>query len=362
MDQIEQLNLEPALQRHRTALIDQWYEALDTASPVPLEAEKVQPHLADLTDQLIAALTAEAFEPTVARDIGAGLYGLCDMQAEGLVEVQLALAQQIVSAAPAGQVSTFHLRLMRVLSNMMVGFLAKQSRQIKKYNMESVAKMGHDLKTPINSITGFSRVILKGIDGPITDFQKQDLDSIYNAGKVLLDMINELTQVSKQDESKQELYLESFEIASLIGDVLATIQPLLAEKGHTLVVRCTGDLGVMHANISQVRWVALSMLLHAARDMEPDTLWLAANREMIEGVDWVFFRVSKSAPTLSQELAGLEPGTEEAIKEESDRDLAFITGERFCADMGGDLSVTRTGASGITLTARIPAELMPDER
>lgn len=46
--------------------------------------------------------------------------------------------------------------------------------------------MSHELRTPLNSIIGFSRVILKGIDGPVTDLMQQDLTAIYNSGQHLL--------------------------------------------------------------------------------------------------------------------------------------------------------------------------------
>jgi signal transduction histidine kinase len=321
-----------------------------------LETERVKANLTSLTDRVIELLTDDGFDAAAARELGARFFSLCDMRPEDLLDMQYALVEQVSALLTPEQIAALQPRFVQLLGQVSLGFLMKESQQRKQFNMDSISKMGHDLKTPINSVTGFSRVILKGIDGPITDFQKQDLTSIYNAGKLLLDMIDELTKVSKQDESKQELTLSVFDLAAFAGDIVATIQPILAENDHSLAVYCVGELGTMKADLSQVRWVVLSMLLHAARDMEPGTLSLTVSREMIEGTAWIFFRVSRNALTLRHEWAGLEPETEEALKE-SNKDLGLMTAERFCRIMGGKILVTEMGEGGLSMIARLPAKV-----
>ena len=70
---------------------------------------------------------------------------------------------------------------------------------------EFLANMSHELRTPLNSIIGFSRVILKGIDGPINDLQQQDLQAIHNSGQHLLELINDVLDVSAIEAGKMEL-------------------------------------------------------------------------------------------------------------------------------------------------------------
>ncbi|MBN1487546.1 MAG: HAMP domain-containing histidine kinase [Anaerolineae bacterium] len=360
MSSVEQSELRNSLQSRRTEIADKWYTMVSQVSPLPIESGKVRVHLALLTDQFLELLVAETFECDVARDIGANLYALGDTQPEDIAKIQQGLAEQVTDTLSAVQIAALQPRLIAVLSEMAIGFLAEKSRQTTRFNTAAISKMGHDLKTPINSITGFSRVMLKGIDGPITEFQQQDLTSIYNAGKLLLDMINELTQVRKNDEEKQTVHLETFDAAALFGDVVTTVQPLLAEQGHVLSLRMAGDLGVMYGPLSQVRWIVISMLLHAVRDMEPGTLWLSASREMVRGKDWLFVQVARNAASLSVELAGLEPQTEEAMRE-SAKDLAMITGQRFCQDLGGDIMVAQEDAGGVALIARIPAKIVIED-
>src|SRR5690606_6455814 len=62
----------------------------------------------------------------------------------------------------------------------------EEMRELDRLKSQFLANMSHELRTPLNSIIGFSRVILKGIDGPINEQQEQDLSAIYNSGQLLL--------------------------------------------------------------------------------------------------------------------------------------------------------------------------------
>ncbi|MCA9915998.1 MAG: hypothetical protein KC496_21735, partial [Anaerolineae bacterium] len=66
-----------------------------------------------------------------------------------------------------------------------------------RYKSEFLANMSHELRTPLNSIIGFSRVMLRGMSGPLTDMQEQDLQTIFNSGNHLLSLINEILDKAK---------------------------------------------------------------------------------------------------------------------------------------------------------------------
>ncbi|MCZ7545272.1 MAG: hypothetical protein M5R40_17900 [Anaerolineae bacterium] len=63
--------------------------------------------------------------------------------------------------------------------------------------LDFLVAYNHDFRTPLNSIIGFSRVILKGIDGPINDVQAEDLTSVHDGGQQLLAMFNEVIDMAK---------------------------------------------------------------------------------------------------------------------------------------------------------------------
>ncbi len=96
-------------------------------------------------------------------------------------------------------------------------------RNADQVKSQFLANMSHELRTPLNSIIGFSRVILKGIDGPVTDLQQQDLSAIYTSGQHLLNLINDILDLSKIEAGKMELsFEEGVNLADLINSVMST--------------------------------------------------------------------------------------------------------------------------------------------
>jgi len=84
-----------------------------------------------------------------------------------------------------------------------------------------IADMSHDLRNPLNSIIGFSSVILKGIDGPITDLQREDLEKINSSGKILLEMVSDMLDVSQLWAGKTQLRYSPIDLNSLIQEALS---------------------------------------------------------------------------------------------------------------------------------------------
>src|SRR5260370_40755701 len=80
----------------------------------------------------------------------------------------------------------------------------EQLRELDRLKSDFLANMSHELRTPLNSIIGFSRVILKGIDGPLTEMQEQDLSTIYNSGTHLLGLINDVLDQAKINSGKMD--------------------------------------------------------------------------------------------------------------------------------------------------------------
>ena len=72
---------------------------------------------------------------------------------------------------------------------------------------------------------------------------RPDLEKIRGAGKHLLGLINDILDLSKIEAGKMDVFLETFDVAALLGDVRATVQPLMAKNGNTFDVRCGPDLG-----------------------------------------------------------------------------------------------------------------------
>jgi signal transduction histidine kinase/DNA-binding response OmpR family regulator len=152
----------------------------------------------------------------------------------------------------------------------------KEMREADRLKTQFLANMSHELRTPLNSIIGFSRVILKGIDGPITDLQNQDLTAIHNAGQHLLGLINDILDISRIDAGKMELAFEEVDMRNLIQSVASTALGLIKDKPIRLSQYIPDDLPLARADPIRARQVLLNLLSNAAKFTESGSIVIEA--------------------------------------------------------------------------------------
>ena len=146
--------------------------------------------------------------------------------------------------------------------------LIQDLREIDLLKSQFLANMSHELRTPLNSIIGFSRVILKGIDGPVTEMQQQDLTAIYNSGQHLLGLINDILDLARIEAGKMELNLEEVHLADMTTSVMSTAKGLVKEKPVQLLQRIPADMPAVRGDSMRVRQVLLNLISNAAKFTE----------------------------------------------------------------------------------------------
>ena len=153
----------------------------------------------------------------------------------------------------------------------------EEMKEVDRVKSQFLANMSHELRTPLNSIIGFSRVILKGIDGPINETQKQDLSAIYNSGQHLLTLINNILDLSKIEAGKMELQLSEVNIADMVNSVMSTAVGLVKDKPIKLYQQIPADLPLVHADQTRVRQILLNFVSNAAKFTEEGSITVSAS-------------------------------------------------------------------------------------
>ncbi|MEQ9670169.1 ATP-binding protein [Coleofasciculus sp. G2-EDA-02] len=142
-----------------------------------------------------------------------------------------------------------------------------------------LASMSHELRTPLNGILGLSELLREDAeDLGYADFVP-DLQQIYDSGLHLLNLITDILDISKIEAGKMSLYLESFDIYTLIVEVQKTVQTLIKKKNNTLEVHCATSLGTMLADRTKVKQLLLNLLSNSAKFTENGTIVLSVTRE-----------------------------------------------------------------------------------
>ena len=143
--------------------------------------------------------------------------------------------------------------------------LIQDLREVDQLKSQFLANMSHELRTPLNSIIGFSRVILKGIDGPVSEMQQQDLTAIYNSGQHLLGLINDVLDLARIEAGKMELNFEEVHLAEMTTSVMSTAKGLIKEKPIQLLQRIPADMPAVRGDTMRVRQVLLNLISNASK-------------------------------------------------------------------------------------------------
>jgi signal transduction histidine kinase/CheY-like chemotaxis protein len=181
----------------------------------------------------------------------------------------------------------------------------KEMREIDRVKTQFLANMSHELRTPLNSIIGFSRVILKGIDGPVTELQQQDLTAIYNSGQHLLGLINDVLDLAKIEAGKMELSFDEINITDVINSVMSTASGLVKDKPIKLLRQIDGELPMVRADAIRLRQVLLNLLSNAAKFTDEGEIIVHASVQTgPTGNPEILVSVSDTGPGIAAEDQG----------------------------------------------------------
>lgn len=223
----------------------------------PVVSNDVTKDAAHKPNPLLLETKAEAAIPL---RIGSRIIGVIDIQSKNVdafsedeISVLQTLADQVAVAIDNAR--SFELSQQAVM----------EMREIDRLKSQFLANMSHELRTPLNSIIGFSRVILKGIDGPVTELMQQDLTAIYNSGQHLLGLINDILDLAKIEAGKMELAFDEVNISDLVASVLSTMSGLIKDKPIQMRKNVEDGLGAVKADAIRIRQVMINLLSNAAK-------------------------------------------------------------------------------------------------
>jgi two-component system, cell cycle sensor histidine kinase PleC len=130
---------------------------------------------------------------------------------------------------------------------------------------EFLANMSHELRTPLNAIIGFSEIMTTGMFGPIGSPKYTEYAAdIRKSGLFLLDVINDILDMSKIEAGRTDLELETFDIKNVVDEVLRLVTPRANESGVQLIVDCVENISLV-ADKRAVKQVIINLLSNAVK-------------------------------------------------------------------------------------------------
>ncbi|ELS03351.1 signal transduction histidine kinase [Xenococcus sp. PCC 7305] len=237
--------------------------------------------------------------------------------------------------------------------------VAEQANQAKS---TFLANMSHELRTPMNAIIGYSEMLHEEAEDLGQEDFIPDLQKIHSAGKHLLSLINDILDLSKIEAGRMELYLESFEIDTLLEDVVATVQPLVEKNHNKLKLIVADDLPSIFADMTKVRQSLFNLLSNASKFTENGTVTLKIKRYLAQDEDWIQFQVHDTGIGMTKnQMARLFKAFTQAdastTRKYGGTGLGLTITQRFCQMMGGDIYVESEVNHGTTFTIKLPVQV-----
>jgi PAS domain S-box-containing protein len=139
-----------------------------------------------------------------------------------------------------------------------------------------LATMSHELRTPLNSIIGFTGVVLQGLAGPLSPEQAKQLGMVRGSARHLLELINDVLDLSKIEAGQLEVRAEPFDLPAAIGRVVESVRPLADRKGLALDVEIAAGCGAINSDRRRVEQILLNLLANAIKFTDRGRVGLAA--------------------------------------------------------------------------------------
>ena len=230
-----------------------------------------------------------------------------------------------------------------------------EAEKARSYFFSAVS---HDIRTPLNAIIGFSEILQAG--GVPPEKAKQDLNMIVSSGKMLLQLVNDVLDLSKMDLGKLTFSLEPADVGALLREVVPAFQPMMAKKGQTFVLEIA-DMPRLMVDTLRFRQVLFNYVSNAVKYAGPCTIRISSCYE-----DGKFkLTVADNGKGVSSEKAKrlMQPFVQADIKNRTEGSgLGLAICKRLVELAHGTLSIDTAPGKGFTIHVMVPVDVAPEEQ
>ncbi|GGA19681.1 ATP-binding protein [Okeania sp. KiyG1] len=189
------------------------------------------------------------------------IIGVLTLESRNLQKLQEAPQEDMLFAA----CRTLGVAIERAQSQEHLRQINEELERSSQLKSEFLASMSHELRTPLNSILGFSDLLQRQTSGQLSDRQLNQVRLIQKSGQHLLQLINDILDLSKIEAGKTELNLESVNIHELCTDCLKMIQPRADKKRLALSLELDYRLSQVFLDQRRVRQIIINLLSNAVK-------------------------------------------------------------------------------------------------
>ena len=224
-----------------------------------------------------------------------------------------------------------------------------------------LATMSHELRTPLNSIIGFTGIILQGLAGPLNPEQTKQLGMVRTSARHLLDLINDVLDISKIEAGELEVRLAPCDVAAAVERVVASIAPLVAAKGLQIELRPLPADCTLVSDRRRVEQILLNLLNNAIKFTDQGGITVTVERSADAAAPGLAIRIADTGigikaadlPMLFQPFRQIDTGL---ARLHEGTGLGLTICQRLAGMLGGKIEVESEWGRGSMFTLTLPLE------
>ncbi|HOW57009.1 MAG TPA: ATP-binding protein, partial [Smithellaceae bacterium] len=236
----------------------------------------------------------------------------------------------------------------------------KKAREADRLKSAFLATMSHELRTPLNSIIGFTGILAQKLAGPLNDEQIKQLGMVSSSARHLLELINDVLDISKIEAGQATVIFEKFNLPASIEKIVKTVLPLAEKKNLKINVAININPETIESDQRRVEQILLNLLNNAIKFTEKGSVSVkceeAGEKIIISVVDTGIGIKDEDMGKLFNAFQQIDSGI---TRRYEGTGLGLSICKKLGELLGGEITVTSTWGKGSTFSFVLPRQKTP---
>jgi len=228
-----------------------------------------------------------------------------------------------------------------------------------------LANMSHELRTPLNAIIGYSELLLEEVEEAGMETMSSDLKRITDSGTHLLNLINDILDISKIEAGRLELYITNFEISKVMNILESVAIPIAGKNKNEVKFNIESNLGSMNSDETRLRQSLLNLVSNACKFTENGLIKISALSALRDKEEMLEFSVSDTGIGMNKEqleniFEEFKQASEDTTSKFGGTGLGLSITKNLIEMMGGELFVKSEVEVGSVFTILVPRNIQEE--